>query len=326
MASSFAVLSTREKASEVHSELKEKGLLVSTLKPMQYGEKIAFPVVEGTFELDFEMIQKIDPHTKLAKILNNPPKKWEMLGDLVIFPENTFIKDEDNDWHAVAQAVGGKRLAIQSEVSSGMMRQSKLQLLFGNDGWVIHKENFVDYEFDATKVMFSSGNVTERRRMGELDLDGEIVIDAYCGIGYYTIPVIVNGRAKLVHACEINPDSINGLKKGLLRNNVDERCIIHHGDNRETLQDLRGIADRIILGLIPSSEPTWKLAIDCLKPEGGIIHVHMNVDERKIDQWVMETLDWFSKTSGKKAIALHLEKVKWYCPHIRHIVLDISIS
>lgn len=326
MTPSFAVLSTREKASEVHSKLKEDGLLISTLKPMQYGEKIAFPVVEGTLELDFETIQVINPHTKLAKILATPPKKWEMLGDLVIFPENTFTGDEDYDWHAITEAVGGKRLAIQSEVSSGMMRQSNLQLLFGDDGWVIHKENFVDYEFDATKVMFSSGNVTERRRMGQLDLADEIVIDAYCGIGYYTIPMLVNGGAKQVHACEINPDSINGLERGLLRNNVDKHCIIHQGDNRETLQNLCGIADRVILGQIPSSEPTWKLAVDCLKPKGGIIHVHMNVDEKKIDQWVTETLDWFSKISGKKATALHLEKVKWYCPHIRHIVLDISIN
>ena len=326
MISSFAVLSTREKASETHSKLKKKGLLVSTLKPMQYGKKIAFPVVEGTFELDFETNRIINPHANLAMVLANPPKKWEKLGDLVVFSEDDFVKDEDYDWNAIAEAVGGKKLAIQSEVSSGIKRQPKLQLLLGDDGWVIHKENFVDYEFDATKSMFSSGNVTERRRMGRLELTEEIVIDAYCGIGYYTIPMLVNGGAKLVHACEINPDSIEGLKKGLLRNNVEGRCIIHQGDNRETLQNLSGVADRVILGLIPSSEDTWNLAIDCLKPEGGIIHVHMNVDEREIDQWIINTLDWFSKTSGKKTTALHLEKVKWYCPHIRHVVLDISIN
>ena len=35
---------------------------------------------------------------------------------------------------------------------------------------VIHRENFVDYEFDAAEIMFSSGNVTERRENGRFKL------------------------------------------------------------------------------------------------------------------------------------------------------------
>ncbi|MCS5525964.1 MAG: hypothetical protein NZ737_02650, partial [Candidatus Poseidoniaceae archaeon] len=129
-----------------------------------------------------------------------------------------------------------------------------------------------------------------------------------------------------VHACEINPDSITALQKGLARNGVSQRCTIHHGDNRDTLQNLCGIADRVVLGLIPSSQASWASAIKCLKPTGGIIHVHMNVEENEIEEWIEKTLDWFSTVSGKTATASCFEKVKWYCPHIRHVVLDIQIS
>ena len=62
--------------------------------------------------------------------------------------------------------------------------------------------------------MFSSGNVTERRRMGEIQTKDEVIVDAFCGIGYYTIPFLVRGLAKHVHACEINPNSIIALRKG----------------------------------------------------------------------------------------------------------------
>ena len=42
---------------------------------------------------------------------------------------------------------------------------------------------------------------------------------------------------------------------------------------------LRGCADRVLLGLIPSSRQGWPLAAACLKPTGGWLHVHDNVHE-----------------------------------------------
>ena len=129
-----------------------------------------------------------------------------------------------------------------------------------------------------------------------------------------------------VHACEINPHSIEGLKKGLSRNNVSERCTIHEGDNKITMRDLKGVADRVILGLIPSSMNAWGNAIRCLKPNGGVIHIHMNVHEDEIEEWSRKTTEWFSTASGKNATALHLEIVKQYCPRIMHVVLDLKLS
>ena len=92
------------------------------------------------------------------------------------------------------------------------------------------------------------------------------------------------------------------------------------------MRGLKGIADRVILGLIPSSMNAWGLAIGCLKPSGGTIHVHMNVHEDEIEEWVEKTTEWFATVSGKNTTALHLEDVKQYCPHIRHVVLDLRID
>ena len=40
----------------------------------------------------------------------------------------------------------------------------------------------------------------------------------------------------------------------------------------------RGVADRVNLGLIPSSQDGWPVACAALKPRtGGILHIHMNV-------------------------------------------------
>ena len=40
------------------------------------------------------------------------------------------------------------------------------------------------------------------------------------------------------------------------------------------------IYPRVNLGLIPSSDISWKTAVKALKPTGGVLHIHTNVEER----------------------------------------------
>lgn len=62
-----------------------------------------------------------------------------------------------------------------------------------------HKESGVTFCLDATKCMFSSGNVTERTRMGRLKAAaGETVVDLFAGIGYYTLPLLAKAGAAKV--------------------------------------------------------------------------------------------------------------------------------
>lgn len=77
-------------------------------------------------------------------------------------------------------------------------RDSQVELLYGTNGWVQHKENGVIYSLDVTRCMFSSGNVTERGRMGGLDCSGETIVDLYTGIGYYTLPLLCKAKAEMV--------------------------------------------------------------------------------------------------------------------------------
>ncbi len=71
------------------------------------------------------------------------------------------------------------RLARQARVASDAVRSSRAVLLLGGDGRVRHAEHGVLYCLDVTRCMFSSGNVTERGRMGALCCAGEIVVDMF---------------------------------------------------------------------------------------------------------------------------------------------------
>lgn len=267
-------------------------------------------------------------------ILEELPSRWERLGDMAVLPITSF---KDDGWHSlgnelwvtVARSLGVQRLARQGRIASTGTRDSTLELLFGDSGWVQHKENGILYCFDATKCMFSSGNISEKLRMAKLDCRNEIVVDLFAGVGYFVLPFLLKAGAKLVYACEWNPNALFALRHNISVNGVRNRCIILEGDNRITAP--KGVADRVCLGLLPSSEISWCTAVRALRPEGGVLHVHGNVKDSEEDSW-LENLTLSIKTFALNEGYIwnvtieHLERVKWYAPHIRHLVADVRCT
>ncbi|BFZ04135.1 hypothetical protein BsWGS_07174 [Bradybaena similaris] len=230
--------------------------------------------------LQDELWQLLTLHGMSKELLNEVPSKWERHGDLVIIPAYTFSSPEwaamgDRLWEVVARCLACKRLAHHSAVANNGFRSSKVIMRLGQNGEVTHVDNGIRYTYDVTKCMFSPGNITEKLRVANLDCKTETVVDLYAGIGYFTLPYLVHAKACHVHACEWNPDAITALKHNLLINGVAERCTIHEGDNR--MLQLPPLADRVNLGLIPSSEEGWPVAVQVLTLSGGILHVHGNV-------------------------------------------------
>ena len=280
----------------------------------------------------------------LSGLIANLPQKWELFGDLAIIPNSTMnnsqwqdlfeliTQDQEREiWQIIARALRVERLARQDKIATDMMRTSQVKMLLGHSGEVEINDFGVKFWLDVTKVMFSSGNVTERHRIGNIDMSGEIIVDAFAGIGYYTLPMLVRSNAQHVYACEINPNSIQALQNGAKLNNVEKRLTILEGDNLSTMQQVYSLADRVHLGILPSSKKTWQSAINCLKPSGGKLHIHMNVEEEKIEDFVTYCSDSIAKLAkqlGREGIVSveHVEKVKWYAPRIRHIVIDISVK
>ena len=272
------------------------------------------------------------------------PTKWERLGDLVILPQEAFHSAQwcevlshvdkakkTNLWQAVAQSLGGARLARQAQILDNITRSPQLHLLHGDSAWVEFSDHGVQFGFDAEQVMFSSGNVTERHRIGSMDMTGETIVDAYAGTGYYTLPMLVRSNAAHVHACELNPASIAGLQWGASANDVEQKLTVHRGNNQDTLPSLKGLADRCHLGLLPSSEAVWAHSLACLKPTGGMLHIHMNVEKEHIEQWRMDTiatLEMMAHDAGRawNITSVHLERVKSFSPGVVHVVLDVLCS
>ena len=78
----------------------------------------------------------------------------------------------------------------------------------------------------------------------------------------------------------------------------------------------RGIADRVLLGLIPTSERSWPTACACLKPtSGGWLHIHINVDTRHLrDQLLCDSQCQEDKTSQTISLSEHQATI--ICNHL----------
>ncbi|KAL4225371.1 tRNA wybutosine-synthesizing protein 2 [Mactra antiquata] len=223
-------------------------------------------------------------HNWTDKLHEDIPSHWERHGDLVLIPDTTFTLTVwksigDKVWENVVESLGCKRLACKSKISIDGYRTPQVYMLYGDNGLVEHVDNGIRYTYDITKCMFSMGNITEKLRVANMCCRDEIVVDLYAGIGYFTLPYLVHSGVKHLHACEWNQNAVEALQKNLELNGVTDRCTLHAGDNRQVCP--RGIADRVNLGLIPSSREGWPVACAALKPDtGGILHVHYNVNTK----------------------------------------------
>ena len=219
----------------------------------------------------------------------------------------------------------------------------------GSSGWITVTEQGIRQSFDLTRVMFSRGNISEKVRFGKLVQPDEVVLDMYGGIGYFTLPALVHGKAKHVYACEWNTHAVQALRFNLEDNRVADRASVLQGDCRKLVMEHNLVRrmDRVILGLLPSSEGGWETAMLSLKPTGGWLHIHGNVPIEEVNNWALwicsrlasMTLATKSKqhpddglismvaakASGVALVVLctFLEKVKSFAPTINHYVADV---
>lgn len=125
-------------------------------------------------------------------------------------------------WAALASAFNSPRVVRRGEIDpDSKIRFSQYQILWpaisqnstatntltGSPGWITVTEQGIRQSFDLTKVMFSRGNITEKIRFGNLVQPGEIVLDLYAGIGYFTLPALIHGGAGHVYCCEWNSEA-----------------------------------------------------------------------------------------------------------------------
>ena len=95
------------------------------------------------------------------------------------------------------------------------------------------------------------------------------------------MPIAVKTGIRRILCFEINHDSVMALRRNVEQNGVSDRCEVKQrsecdnqiveGDNRVTTRPYHDVADRVLLGLLPSSREGWPLALQLLKPTVAVV-------------------------------------------------------
>ena len=265
------------------------------------------------------------------------PKKWELVGDVLILKISKEVGEQEKKFaeiYAKEIELQEKRIAeIYADVLkaktvvtdmgiSGKCRKPKIKVLYGNNTETIHKENGIRFKLDVSTIMFSSGNIDERIRMAYLSNENETVVDMFAGIGYFSIPMAVYSKSKKIFAYDVNPDAYHYLKENIKLNNVQSIVKPVLSDNINADEN---VADRVIMGYLKDTKDFLPKAFKILK-KNGIIHYHENYPNELLPDAPFENVKKIAEKHGKKVKLLNFKNVKSYAPGVSHVVLDVKVS
>ena len=203
----------------------------------------------------------------------------------------------------------------------GLKREPEVDVLVGEGTETIHKENHCLFNLDVSQIMWSKGNTTERKRIAGLVKEGEIVVDLFAGIGYFSIPIAVHSSVGKIYSIEINPTAYGYLCQNIKLNKVSDIILPFPGDCRDLAP--KGVADRVLMGYIGNTHHYLNVALHALKDEGGVIHYHESVPDKFKFTRPVERIK--EAAHGREVEILENKIIKKYSPGVYHVVVDALV-
>ncbi len=260
------------------------------------------------------------------------PRGFQTLGKIIILKLNQKLQVKKELIGEVCLELFPKMRSVYVNLGKiiGTFREpEKIELVAGENNPIVeHKEHDVIYKFDITKIMFSKGNLNERRFLASLVKKGEIIVDMFAGVGYFSLPIAKHSTVERIYSIELNPLSYKFLIENIKRNHFEDKIIPINGDCKQEVLRLSktGIkADRIIMGVFPAPKEHIKEALTLTKDRGSIFHYEGVVEKEKY----LTLFEDFKEIAANENYRCKLNSyryVKSYGPNLIHTVLDIFVS
>ena len=252
------------------------------------------------------------------------PAGFDRIGHVLIIslpPQLTPKRTEIAD--ALLRIEGVRTVAVKKGPIGGRERKPELEVVAGDPRTeTVHRESGCLFKLDVARVMFSLGNLYERARLPKLVQPGERIVDLFAGVGQFSIPLAKRARPGEVYAIELNPTAYEYLCENIRLNRVGPVVKPIRGDCEAVAP--RGIADRVLLGILHVTHRYLPLALEVLRPEGGVIHYHESVP---FSLGFSRPVERVKEAAAERGVEILKERVvKRYAPGVAHVVIDARIG
>jgi len=267
------------------------------------------------------------------------PRGFQTIEDVIILnlkpellPKKKIIAQTYLDLLPYIRSVWGKVFG-QSKVVGKFRTPTGLEHLAGiPKREVIAKENGVLFKHDFTKIIFSKGNIRERSYLPTMVKDGELVLDMFAGIGYFSLMIAKLSKPEHIYACEINPVSFEYLVENIKLNGVKHLITPYLGDCAiivpRLVKEINLKTDRIIMGVFPAPKEYLPVAFQAVKRGAGtVIHYEGKIRDKNIESLYNHVRDAVEKSSLVSTHELLSYRfVKNVGVNQQHAVLDILVK
>jgi len=254
------------------------------------------------------------------------PRSYQRLGKIILIKMNLgLIKYKKKIGKAIIRLFPYIDSVFLIRGIKTRTRKPDIELIGGKPcSQTLHKEYGSKFLLDVSEVMWSKGNKAERQRLVEKVKKNEIIVDMFAGIGYFSIFLAKDSRAKRVYSIEINPISADFLRKNSWLNEVENKIEVLEGDCRKFADILKDSADRIMMGYLFDTEKYFDSALKIAK-KSCFIHFHIKAKEEELEK-IEKKLIEIGKKNGYKVKLIETKKVKTYAPNVAHYTLDLRVT
>jgi tRNA (guanine37-N1)-methyltransferase len=265
-----------------------------------------------------------------ANMLLRVPKSFDIIGDIVVIDiphelelYRALIGDAILKTHKNVQTV----LAKEGDIS-GTYRVRNYSFIAGkNKTQTIHKEFGCQYHVDIAKAYFSPRLSCEHKRVASLVQSDDVVVDLFAGVGPFSVLIGKEKPNAKVYAVDVNPEAVELLKNNVRVNGVDTRVFPILGDARKIAQnELKGVADRIIMNLPETAIEYVDVACKVINKEGGVAHFYGFIrSPDSINNLKEQFTELVEKNGRKVKKIIYAKGVRETAPFESQVVLDVKI-
>jgi tRNA wybutosine-synthesizing protein 2 len=254
------------------------------------------------------------------------PKGYQIVGSILLIKLNkNLMKHKKIIGEKIIEILPYiKTVCLIKEIKK-TIRKPEIEIIAGlKKTQTLNKEHGCKFLLDVSDIMWSQGNKNEKMRLAKMVRPGEIIVDMFAGIGYFSIILANYCKPKKIYAIDINPKAIEYLRKNAWLNEVEDKIEILQGDCRKFSKPLENTADRVIMGYLFNTEKFLSYALKIAK-DNAVIHFHRTVKEEEIDKFKEKLIKIGIKNKVKIRV-LKIKKVKSYAPKIWHVVFDLRVT